>query len=134
MSFPDLIRGEEELLKRLLLVSQRQLEIVRAGDGALLLQHLGKRQQLWNEFELLEQQLAPHKGLPPEHRVWDSAEERQQTEATLNRCKELMAEILTNDETSLVLAAEQKNEAAEQLRRIQQGGSAAVAYRRQSLG
>ena len=132
MSFPDLIRSEEELLRRLLLVSQRQLEIVQAGDGALLLQHLGKRQQLWNEFKLLEQQLEPFKGIPPEQRVWKSSDERQMTEAVLNRCKDIMAEILANDEVCIAQAAEQKDEAAEQLRRIQQGGSVAVAYGRQS--
>jgi len=132
MSFSELIRNEEELLRRLLLVSQRQLEIVQSGDGTSLLLHLGKRQQLWNEFELLEQQLAPYKGIPPERRVWKSAEERAMTEAALNRCKELMAEMLAYDESSMTQAAAHKDEAAEQLRRIQQNGSVAVAYGRQS--
>jgi len=131
-TFAELIRSREELLKRLLLVSQRQLEIVQAGDGTVLLQHLGKRQQLWNEFELLEQQLAPHKGIPPEHRVWENAAERQMTEATLNRCKDLMEKMIKNDEASLTQAAELMDEAKEQLQRIQRGAPVAAAYKKQS--
>ena len=131
-TFAELIRSQEELLQRLFLVSQRQLEIVQAGDGAILLLHLGKRQQLWNEFELLGQQLAPHWEVPPEQRVWSSPGERQMTEAAFNRCKELLEAILANDETSLTQATELMDEVKEQLRRIQQGGHVAAAYGRQS--
>ena len=131
-TFPELIRSEEELLKRLLLVSQRQLEIVEEGNVTILIQHLGQRQQLWNEFELLEQQLALHKGISPERRVWKSADERQRTESALNRCKELLEKIMENDEKSMTKMAEQKDEVEEQLGRIQRGGNAAIGYGRQS--
>ena len=131
-TFPELIRSEEELLNRLLLVSQRQLEIVEEGNFTILIQHLGLRQQLWNEFELLEQQLAPYKGIPPEHRVWKSPEERQLTEAALNRCKELLEKIMENDEKSMAKTAAQQDEVAEQLGRVKRGGNAAIGYGRQS--
>ena len=131
-SFSELIRSQEELLKRLLLVSQRQLEIVQTGDGTLLLEHLGKRQQLWNELELLDQQLAPHKTTLPESRVWKYSEERQMTEEALNRCKELMAQILENDAQSMGLAEKLMDEIKEQLQRVQHGGRIASAYGRQS--
>ena len=131
-SFSELIRREEELLKRLLLVSQRQLEIAQAGNGTLLVQHLEKRGQLWNEFELLEQQLAPHKGIPPERRVWKNLEERNLTEAALNRCKTLLEQIMENDETSLKETAEKKNEAEKNLRRVQLAKPAVTGYSKQS--
>jgi len=132
MTFSELIRSEEELLKRLLLVSQRQLELVEEGNVTVLIQHLGQRQQLWNEFEFLEQQLAPHKGIPPEHRVWRNAEERQMTEVSLNRCKELLEKILENDQACLTKTATQKEEVEGQLQRIQRGAPVATAYGRQS--
>ena len=132
LSFSELIRREEELLKRLLLVSHRQLELVQAGNGTVLIQHLGKRQQLWNEFERLEEQLAPHKGIPPERRVWKSAEERNLTEAALNRCKTLLEQIMANDKISLEKTAEQKDKAEKDLRRIQAGKPGAIAYLKQS--
>ena len=132
MSFPELIRSEEEILKRLLLVSRRQLELAQAGNGTALNQHLERRQQLWNEFELLEQQLASHKGISPEQRSWKTAEERKQTEAALNRCKTLLEEIMANDEQSLAEVAEQKDKAENDLRRIQLSANVAPAYMKQS--
>jgi len=132
MSFPELIRSEKEILERLLLVSQRQLELVAEGNVTVLLEHLGQRQRLWGEFELLERQLEPHKNIPPEKRTWECTEERQRTVAALNRCKELMEQILANDQKSLAQTAAQKDDVEAQLRRVQQGGNAARGYMRQS--
>ena len=132
MYFSELIRREEELLKRLLLVSQRQLEIVQSGNGTLLIQHLGQRERLWSEFEQLEVQLAPYKGILPERRVWRSAEERNLTEAALNRCKTLLTQIMANDEISLAKTAEQKDKAEQDLRRIQLTKPVVTEYLKQS--
>jgi len=132
MSFPELIRSEEELLMRLLLVSQQQVEIVDASSETVLLEFLGQRHKLWSEFELLEQQLAPHKGIPPESRVWKSDEERQTTALALNRCKDLMERILANDQMSLTKAAARRDEVVAQLRRVQQATTAVPAYAKQS--
>ena len=132
MSFSELIRSEEALLNRLLLVSQRQLELVQEGNVTILEQHLGQQQKLWNEFELLEQQLAPHKGIPSEKRVWFNTDERQMTEAAVNRCKDLMKKILANVQVSMAAFAAQKDEAEEQLRRVQRAAAVAPAYLKQS--
>jgi len=132
MSFSELIQSEEELLKRLLVVSQRQLEIVNLGNAAVLVQYLERRAQLWQEFELLEQQLTPHKGIPPEKRAWKNAEERQITEWSLDRCKALLEEIMANDQISLAKVAEQKDKAETDLRRVQLATTVAPAYAKQS--
>ena len=134
MTFSKLIRSQEALLHRLLVVSQRQLELAKDGNVTILTQHLEQRLLLWNEFEVLEQQLAPHKGVPSEEREWKSAEERQMTEVALNRCKELMEQILAIDQTSLETVTVKKDEVGEQVRRIQQGAPVADAYRKQSRG
>ena len=105
----ELIRNEEELLKRLLVVSLLQLELVQDGNMILLIQHLGLRQQLWNDFEALEQQLEPYKGIPPKRWDWQSTEERQLTVSALNRCRELMEKIRGNDLMSMMLLAKQKD-------------------------
>ena len=132
MTFSELIRSEEELLRRLLLVSQRQLEIVDLGNATVLLEHLGLRERLWQEFELLEQQLVPHRGILPEQRIWNSADERQRTEAALNRCKSLLEEIMANDQISIEKTATRRDEVADQLRRIQRSGAVGTAYQKQS--
>jgi len=131
-TFSELIRSEEEILLRLLYASQRQLELAESGSGSVLIQHLEKRQQLWNEFELLEQQLTPHKGVSPECRIWKSPEERQLTESALNRCKELLEQILKNDEESLAKTAAKKDEVEQHLQRLRRGANAVPAYAKQS--
>lgn len=130
MTFPELIRNQEEVLQRLLLFSQRQREIVDKDNPTLLLEHLGQRERLWHEFEQLDQQLSPHKGIPPERRVWRSDAERQLTEASQNRCLSLLEEIMANDEISLAKAAELKDEKEKDLRRIQRAKTAASGYAR----
>jgi hypothetical protein len=132
MTFSELIHDEEELLKRLLIVSERQLDIVHEGNVTNLIQHLGQRQQLWNMFEELEEQLAPHKKILPENRVWNNPEERQTTEHTLQRCKELMERILANDSISLKVMESQKNDVELQLRRVQQSSAVVPAYAKHS--
>jgi hypothetical protein len=128
MTFSELIQSEEEVLKRVLLASQRQVEIVELGNPGVLIDCLGQRERLWQEFVLLEKQLESHKGIPPERRVWKNAEERQLTEAALKRCEALLAEILANDQISLTKAGELKDEKEKDLRRIQQGKKAARGY------
>jgi len=132
MSFSELIQSEKELLQRLLLVSQRQLEIVDMGNSSLLVQHLQRRERLWDEFELLEQKLAPYKGIPPEKRVWESADERLLTESALNHCKTLLEEIMATDQISLTKAAELKDKAEKDLRRVRLSKNVAPAYSKQS--
>ena len=132
MTFPELIRSEEELLEQLLLVSQRQIEIVEMGNANVLVYHLGRRQRLWQEFERLEQQLTPHKGIPAEQRIWKNADERQQTEKALNRCKILLEKIMENDQISLAKTAELKDKVEKDLRRVQLAASVAPAYLKQS--
>ena len=132
MTFSELIRSEEEILKRLLIVSQRQLELVQAEDAAVLIQHLGQREKLWNEFKLLEQQLEPHKGIPQEQRKWNSTDERQMTEATLNRCKSLMEQILENDQVSLTTMAAKKEEMEAKLNQVHRKKDVVMEYTKQS--
>ena len=103
------------------------------GNAAVLVQHLEQRNRLWQEFELLERQLTPHKGIPSENRIWNSAEERQLTEMSLNRCKTLLEKIMANDQISLDKAAEQKDKAEKDLRRVQLATTVVPAYAKQSL-
>ena len=129
-TFSELIRSEEEVLKRLMLVSQRQLELVEEGDFTVLVELLWRWQQLWKEFELLEQQLVPYKNIPAESRVWKNAAERQTTESALNRSMELLGKILENYQVCMTKTAVQKDEVETQLRRVQRGGNASRGYLR----
>jgi hypothetical protein len=93
---------------------------------------LAQRERLWNEFVLLQQQIALHNKIPPEQRVWNSTEERQWTELARNRCETLLAEIMANDEISMIKAVELKDRAEKDLRRVQLATTVAPAYAKQS--
>ena len=102
------------------------------GNASVLLQFMNQRERLGEEFDRLEKLLAPHKGIPSEKRVWNSPEERQMTESALNRCEELMKEILANDEISMAKMEELKDKAEKDLRRVQLAKNSAPAYAKQS--
>ena len=101
MTFAELIRAQEEFLIRLLPLSLRLIETVDVGDTVILIEYLEQRGQFWHEFELLEQQLEPHRNILWEERVWKDSKERQLTKASLNRCMALLDEIMANDQISM---------------------------------
>jgi hypothetical protein len=131
-TFIGLIQREEHLLERLFYVSQRQLELVRSGNMTDLITHLGQRQQLWNVFESLEEQMQPYKAVPAEMRHWKDEAERQAAEQSLNHCKSLLEDIMANDHTSLDETAAQKAETESQLERIQRAKNVVPAYAKHS--
>ena len=112
----------------MLLLSEYQIDIVDKGDPSILVMHLEQRGRLWCEFEILEQQLAPHKGIPMENRTWEDTDERQLTEQSLKRCQELLEEIMANDQVSLKKAEELKDRVEKDLRRVQVGKTAVTGY------
>ena len=119
-------------MRQLLWASQHQLEVVEQGDPTILVLHLERRNQLWGEFELLDKQLTPHKGIPLAQRVYKSADERELTELLLQRCQELLDEIMANDQISMAKAEELQKKVEQDLRRVQAAKSSAPAYLRQS--
>ncbi|MDR1963618.1 MAG: hypothetical protein LBQ50_07545 [Planctomycetaceae bacterium] len=128
----ELIQQKEELLRRLLPISVRQLEIVRQSDLTTLLPHLARKQRLMNEFEIIEQQLVPFQNIPPEERKWNNKTEQQETSAAIDRCAVMLEEILRNDSTSMDELSVQKTEVEEQLRRVRQGSQVFSAYAKQT--
>jgi len=125
----ELIRRKEELLRRLLPISVCQLEIVRRSDMTALLQHLGQKQRVMDEFEDVERLLAPFREIPPEKRKWKDETERLETGAAMERCTAMLEEILRNDSISTEELSIQKTEVKEQLRRVRQGSHVSSAYR-----
>ena len=131
-TFSELIRQKEHLLMRLVPISVRQLEIVQSADVSRLIQLLGQKQQLMYEFEEIERQLAPHREIPPEERVWSDEAERTETGAAINRCAAMLEEILRNDTRSTDELSAQKNVVEEQLRRTRQGAQIHNGYAKQA--
>ena len=109
----------EAVLERLLLSSLRQLELVEDGNGTELLQHLSKRQELWHEFELLEQPLTPHLRIPAERRGCMTAEEWQIIKVVVKRRENLLKNILDNDLICLNITSKQMEEVNGKLQEVE---------------
>ncbi|MDR0870641.1 MAG: hypothetical protein LBN39_07595 [Planctomycetaceae bacterium] len=129
--FSELIRKKEELLHRLLPVSQRQLEIVRSENVDKLLQHLWRKSKLLDELAEIERQLVPFKDIPPEQRVWQNGEERETVCAAIERCNELLEQILELDTVSTEEHAAQKSSTEDELKRVRTASQVHGAYSKQ---
>ncbi|GHT32050.1 hypothetical protein FACS1894214_3760 [Planctomycetales bacterium] len=131
-SLYSLMQNEESVLTRLYSQSLTQLEIVRGGDTARLIEFLARKQQTVAEFEELQQQLAPHRNILPEQRKWKNENERKQTEELISRCGELLKMIVENDTASTGELSSQKDEVEKQLNRIQQNVQVNLTYAKQA--
>ncbi|MGL4594863.1 MAG: hypothetical protein ACRCUY_09065 [Thermoguttaceae bacterium] len=132
MTFAELIQWKEGILMRLVPISERQLEIVRRGEVTDLLSLLGQKQKIMDEFEDVERQLAPFRNMKPEERQWKDDSERSKTAEAIDRCASMLKQILEHDNISTNETALQRDEIAEQLRRVRQGSNVSQIYAKQS--
>jgi hypothetical protein len=126
--FAELLKKKEEMLQRLLPVSQRQLELVRRENVSDLLQHLGQKSKLLDELEALEKQLVPFKEIPVEQRTWKNETERSTAQTALEHCNELLKQIITLETQSTEEHAAQKVTVERELYRSRQAGQIHNAY------
>lgn len=130
--FTRLLRQKENVLRRLLPVSKRQLEIVRSENVEDLLSHLGRKSKLTDELEDIERQLVPFKALSPEERVWKNEEERNEVRDILERCNELLKQILEWDRQSTEELAAQRMQTETELKQARQSAQVHNAYARRT--
>jgi hypothetical protein len=129
-TFRELIHRKEELLRRLLPISEQQLAIVRQSNLTVLLQLLAVKQRLMNEFEAIEKQLRPFQEIPPEKREWKNETERLEVGERLECCSAMLEEIIRNDSTSMEELAVQKTDTENQLKRVRQGSKIFSSYKK----
>jgi hypothetical protein len=129
-TFNELLRQKEEILRRLVPVSEQQLRIVRQNDLSVLLHLLAVKQRLMNEFESIEKQLQSFQQLPPEERSWENEAEKLSIDSRLERCEAMLEEIIQSDSMSMEELEVQKNNTEKQLKRLRQGSKVFDSYKR----
>jgi hypothetical protein len=100
-SFCELIKFQEGLLMRLAAVSLKQLEFVFSGDMTSLMQLLGKKYQLLDEYDEIRKALCSHGEIDPDLRQWNNEGERIDAKNSIEHCKQLLDEIMDNDKRSM---------------------------------
>ncbi|MDR1479156.1 MAG: hypothetical protein LBJ00_09455 [Planctomycetaceae bacterium] len=100
-SFSELIKLQEGLLMRLAAVSLQQLELVNASNITTLLQLLGQKYQLLDEYEEIRQALRLHGEVDPDERQWKNDAERADAKNSIEHSRRLLDDIMRNDKQSM---------------------------------
>ncbi|MDR2169547.1 MAG: hypothetical protein LBP59_05345 [Planctomycetaceae bacterium] len=100
-SFSELVKLQEGILMRLAAVAVRQLELVRTSDMTALLQLLGRKYQLLDEFEEIKKALNLQGNINPDERQWQNENEKINAKNSIEHCGKLLDEILSNDKQSI---------------------------------
>ncbi|MDR2345266.1 MAG: hypothetical protein LBE18_04300 [Planctomycetaceae bacterium] len=100
-SFSELIKKQEGLLMRLSAVVLQQLNLVHASDMTALLHLLGQKYQLLNEYDVIRKALLSYGEFDTNNIQWKNENERIETQNSIEHCKQLLDEIISNDKQSI---------------------------------
>ncbi|MCL2304583.1 MAG: hypothetical protein FWC43_04500 [Planctomycetaceae bacterium] len=129
----QILQSRVSVLEQMLRVSEKQLEVVRLGDMTLLLQLLARKRKVYDTFEELERQLDPYRNIEPQDRKWESEQQRLDSDAAIERSKELLAAILELDQQGEAELLRQKDDVQRQMQKMDTSGKAAAVYAKQNV-
>lgn len=128
----DLICRKHKCLTQLRDMGQKQLELVRAGTMAELLDVLSAKHRLLARLQRIERALIPFRGQNPDQRHWRTDRQRQQSAQRLQQCESLLSQIMAQETQSEHQLTQRRDQLATQLQGLQRSGEASVAYAAQS--
>jgi len=106
----------------------RQLDLVRAGNMAALLDVLAAKQRLIGQLQQIERAFDPFRHQDPESRLWRTPEDRRRCAAGLAECEALLAEIVEREKQGSRELAIRRDETAHQLQGAHLAAEARGAY------
>src|SRR5262245_60368549 len=89
-----LIAAKLQVLKILVQLSRRQIELIEAGEMTTLIKLLAAKQTVMAQLQAVEQELAPYRADDPEQRQWESPARRAACQAQAQLASDLLAETL----------------------------------------
>lgn len=90
----ELIDRKHEVLRQLLLLAQRQHEVVSQGEMGRLLSVLASKQRMLHALQSVEAELSPFRQQDPESRLWRTAGQRQRVRGVVEQCEAMLGEIV----------------------------------------
>lgn len=123
-----LIDKKHECLVCLRDMGRRQYELVHEGSITGVLDVLSAKQDVLVRLQSIERALDPFRHDDPEARQWSAPERRQLCAQQLQRCEELLGEILAQERQSEQELIRRRDETAEQLQGMHTAGHARGAY------
>ncbi|MDX1962544.1 MAG: hypothetical protein SFX18_05280 [Pirellulales bacterium] len=124
----ELLRLKVALLERLWELGQRQMELVQNEDFTELFKLLGVKQRLLGGLGSLQRDLAEWQRQDPAQRVWNSATEQEECQASVTRCEELLRLIMAQEQYCETQMISRRDSVASQLLGLEQTLAARQAY------
>lgn len=123
-----LIDSRLAVLVQLLALARRQVAVIAENDLTTLLTLLAGKQQLVNELQGLDRQLAPYQEQSPHARQWSSLAERTRCQQQAARCEAVLREILAIEKQAEEQMTLQRDAVAQRLATFDRSAQAARAY------
>jgi hypothetical protein len=123
-----LIAAKQQILEILVRLSQKQVELVTAGDMTTLLKLLSGKQTVMQQLQTIERELAPFRGQDPEERVWRSPGDRVVCQRRADSCNALLAEAMQLEQRAEAGMLVRRDSAAAALVTAQTAADARFAY------
>ena len=123
-----LVAAKQQVLKVLVQLSRRQVELIGAGDMTSLLKVLAGKQTVMNQLQVIEREMSPYRDEDPEGRVWNSPAQRAACQTRANECNALLAEAMSLEQQAEAAMLVRRNATAEALSAAQSASDARAAY------
>lgn len=124
----DLIGRKHGVLEQLRDLSRRQSDLIADADMARLLSVLSAKQTLLAELQRIQQRLEPFRKQDPEQRKWRCPEDRQRCALLVQRCENLLGEIMLVEKQSEAELVHRRDAAVTRLEHSRSSAAAARAY------
>ncbi len=122
------IDAKLQVLMQLQALARRQQGAIGENDISSLLSILTGKQQLVNQLQELDSQLAPYQNESPTVRRWSSPAQRERCQAQAARCEAVLREILAAELQAEQAITTQRDATAQQLEAVNQSHRAQRTY------
>jgi len=122
-----LVDAKLQVLKVLVRLSRRQVELIDTGDMTMLIKLLAAKQTVMGQLQALEQELSPFRGEDPEQRQWASAGQRAACQAQAEAASGLLAEAFALEQQAETAMLRRRDAAAAALVSVQTAADARAA-------
>jgi hypothetical protein len=123
-----LVSAKRQVLKIVVRLSERQVEMIEAGKTDDLLKLLAAKQTVLAQLQSLEKDLAPYRDDDPESRDWCSPAARAACQAEANEANALIARSLDLERRAETLMIARRDVAERALAEFQAASDARAAY------
>jgi hypothetical protein len=124
----ELIAAKLQVVELLSGLARRQLELAEQAEMMALLKVLSAKQTVLDQLQRLERQLDPYRDQDPERRVWRSPADRQRCQQQMDRCGQVLNEVMVLEKQGEAALVRRRQAAASALEQVQSATDARPAY------